>query len=201
VVMFISVILPTLNLSGGGTLREFVKLVLPMHGSRNREWVDALGLPKELWPYVTNLTQGGSHDLLEDFSLTIDAMVEDWQCNHNEPQKHTQVHFRPVGISGVATYHDGHRVLFYDRISNMATALRRAMLCRHCVGRGQPGYLLILNDKNFRCGCLQGGRLAAPTRCHRCGHCECFLCASEKNTFDWATWPPSIRQSVVNLEK
>lgn len=195
VVMFVALVFPTLNWNRGGTLREFVQMVLPLYGSRNREWVETLALPNELWPYVSNLNQGGVHHFLENVPPRLLSTVEEWCFDQNS------VHNRTTAVEiemTVDIFHNGWYVMFFDKYSNMATSSRRSMVCRHCMARGHPGYLLLLNDANWDCGCLLGGRLKAPTQCHRCGYQECFLCALEKNKADWTTWPPSIPPSVTN---
>ena len=185
VCMFLALILPTLNWNGGGTAREFVGLVLPKYGSRNREWFECLQIPKELWSHVNYSDSNKAEHLIDCIPNHLRSVADAWCACHNSSSVHT---IAVRGVSAVGVYHQGCEVLYYDGDTNMSAVSRRSMLCRFCMARGCPGYLLTTGNGSNVCNCdAEPGVLM--TRCHRCAYEECFLCALQKNKPASTTWP------------
>lgn len=183
---FVGAIYPKLGLPGGSWLVFFLRYIWPEYGSRNREWVEKLDIPTELWPFVSHAGQGGVRFVLTDVPSQLLPLAISWAgrtphivCNDfNYPG--AQVRFRVAVM-------DGKHVMYYLGDTVMTTAARQAMLCNDCLTRGLPGYLVFGNSVG-PCAC--GQPVAPKTECHRCGAQYCFVCAQKRNCADWTVWPP-----------
>jgi hypothetical protein len=181
---FVGLIYPAFKLPGGSWLYSFLRYIWPENDSRNRAWVETVGLPKALWPYVSHAGQGGVRTILEDVPSSLHLTAIDWA-----KKTPNVMHWLNENVLNIHVISDGgFLAMYYLFGSIMTTEARRAMLCNACLDHKVPGYLILREPYAGSCKC--GQPVAAALTCHHCGILYCFVCAQKRNCADWTVWPP-----------